>query len=221
MRMLIVGGGKVGSFLTRELDKTSHIVSVIEEDIERSQALSEDTKALVFHGDGTDVELLRDADVDRADWVLAVTGRDEANLVACELALTLGARRVLARLNDPRNRPTFEALNIPVVAVTDLMAQVITREVEISDLQRIALFASAQVSLIERTIHDGFPDVPLAELSLPQPSILVTVVRDGDVFVPTASTSLHPGDRVLAVTSFENEGAFCAALDSLAGGGEA
>ncbi len=173
MRMLLIGGGKVGSFLARELDKAGHVVSVIEEDHERALDLSEDTKVLVFQGDGTDVELLNAADVDRTDWLLAVTGRDEANLVACQLSLTLGAKRVLARLNDPRNRPTFDALDIPVVAVTDLMAQLISREVEVSDLHRIALMAGGQVSLIERILNEGVPDTLVETLDLPQPSVLV------------------------------------------------
>jgi trk system potassium uptake protein TrkA len=217
MRILLVGGGKVGSFLARELDEVGHVVSVIEEDADRALDLSEDTKVLTFNGDGTDIELLRVADADRADWVLAVTGKDEANLVACQLALTLGASRVLARLNDPRNRPTFEALGIPVVAVTDLMAQLISHEVEVSDLHRIALVAEGRVSLIERTMRSDSPTVPLADLDLPQPALIVTIVRDREVFVPTASTVLIPGDRVLAVTALANEQALCDALDALAG----
>lgn len=216
MRMLLIGGGKVGSFLARELDKAGHVVSVIEDDAERALDLSEDTKVLVFHGDGTDVELLNAADVDRTDWLLAVTGRDEANLVACQLSLTLGAKRVLARLNNPRNRPTFEALGIPVVAVTDLMAELISREVEVSDLHRIALMAGGHVSLIERILLDGFPETPLRSIELPQPSVLVTVVRGDEVFVPTASSTLRAGDRVIAVTSLDNERALCDRLDSLA-----
>lgn len=216
MRLLLIGGGKVGAFLARELDRAGHVVSVIEEDPNRALDLSEDTKVLVFNGDGTDVQLLREADADRADWVLAVTGRDETNLVSCQLALTLGSARVLARLNDPRNRPTFDALGIPVVAVTDLMAQLISREVEVSDLQRIALVASGQVSLIERIVKEGFPSTPLAELELPQPALIVTVVRGEEVFVPTGASVLVPGDRVLAVTGLSNERALCDTLDGLA-----
>lgn len=216
MRLLLIGGGKVGAFLARELDKAGHVVSVIEEDPNRALDLSEDTKVLVFNGDGTDVQLLREADADRTDWVLAVTGKDETNLVSCQLALTLGSARVLARLNDPRNRPTFDALGIPVVAVTDLMAQLISREVEVSDLQRIALVASGQVSLIERIVNEGFPSTPLAELELPQPALIVTVVRGEEVFVPTGTSVLVPGDRVLAVTGLSNERALCDTLDGLA-----
>ncbi len=218
MRMLLVGGGKVGAYLARQLEGEGHVVTVIEDDPQRAQTIAESGDILVFQGDGTDVGLLRSADVDRADWVVGVTGRDEVNLVACQLALTLGAARVLARLNDPRNRPTFEALEIPVVAVTDLLAHVISQEVGVEDLQRIALLGGGRISLVERTVGDSFPATKLLDLTLPQPALLVTVVRNGEVFVPTASTSLRPGDRVMAVTSIENESALCRAIDALGEG---
>ncbi len=217
MRIILVGGGKVGAYLARELDRAGHVVSVIEEDATRAEDLSEDTKALVFHGDGTAVTLLEAADVDRADWLLAVTGQDEDNLVACQLALTLGANRVIARLNNPRNRASFNALDIPVVAITDLMVQVIAREVEVSDLHRIALMAGGNVSLIERIIPIGFVPTTLRDLQLPQPAIIVAIVRGDEAIIPTAGSTIRPGDRVLAVTSLENEPAL---RDALAGDGE-
>jgi trk system potassium uptake protein TrkA len=220
MRVLLVGGGKVGSYLARELDDAGHVVSVIEENESRAEVLADSGRFLVIHGDGTDVERLRDADVDRADLVAGVTGRDEANLVACQLAHHLGAKRVLARLNDPSNRRTFDKLEVPVVAVTDLMVQIISQHAGLADLNRIALVAGARVSLIERDIGDHMPNVPLAELMLPQPALLVAVVRHDDVFVPTARTRLEAGDRVVAVTSLENEQSLCEALDDLSRGEE-
>ncbi len=221
MRILLIGGGKVGSYLAREFDRDGHVVSVIEESVERAHKVIDDAGVLVFEGDGTDVELLLSADVNRTDWVLAVTGRDEDNLVACQLAATLGAKHVLARLNNPRNRPTFDALKIPVIGVTDLMAGVISREVEVADLSRVALIGGGKISLVERSIPDGFPETPLSELKLPRPSVLVTVIRGGDAFVPDAATSLRPGDRILAVTTLENEGPFCDALDAVVVEGDA
>lgn len=212
--MLIIGGGKVGSFLAKELSRAGHVVTIIEEDEDRAAVLSEG-KVLVFHGDGTDVDLLKSADVDRADWVLGVTGRDEHNLVACQLAKTLGAKNTLARLNDPRNRETFDALEIRVVAVTDLMGEIISQEVAASDLHRIALMAGGRVSLIERSVADTFPTTPLADLELPTPTILVTIVRGDEVIVPTGTSELRAGDRVLAVTTLDNEKPFCDALARL------
>lgn len=214
MRIVIIGGGKVGSYLTRVMREAGHVVAVIEQDAGRAESIAEETEALVLEGDGTDVELLNTAGVDRADWVLAVTGQDESNVVACQLAATLGASRVLARLNNPRNRPTFEALGIPVVAVTDLMVQVISREVEadVGELVRLALLGRGQVSLLEVSIPDDTDEPEVIDLDLPEPSILVTVVRGDEVVVPRANTRLRPGDRVLAVTTVDNEGLLRSAL---------
>ena len=215
MRALLIGGGKVGSFLAIELRAAGHVVALIEIVPDRAHDVTNTSDVLVFEGDGTDVDLLKSADVGRADWVLAVTGVDEVNLVACQLALTLGAKRVLARLNDPGNRPTFDALDIPVVAVTDLMASVIRHEVAVPDLSRIALIGDGSLSVCEVEIPAGFPEQPLADLELPRPSLLVALISDGEVSVPGADTLLKPGDRVTAVTTVANERALHTAIAEL------
>lgn len=205
MRILLIGGGKVGSFLARELHKAGHVVTVIEEAHGHAEALTDDMKVLVLEGDGTDVNLLKAANTDRADWVLAVTGLDEVNLVACQLALTLGAGSVLARLNNPLNRPTFDALDIPVVAVTDVMATLISREVEVGEFRHITLLGRGAVSVYEIDIPAHFEERPVAEIRLPPGSLLVTLVRGDDAYVPMAATRLQPGDRVTVVSGVQLE----------------
>ena len=113
MRLLLIGGGKVGSFLAREMVTTGHAVTVIEEMPERAQRIADDLDVIVLEGDGTDVRLLEAADIHRADWLLAVTGLDEVNLVACQLALSLGAKRVLARTGRPSRHWVFRSLPSP------------------------------------------------------------------------------------------------------------
>lgn len=205
MRILLIGGGKVGSFLARELHKAGHVVTVIEDSHAHAEAVSDEMKVLVLEGDGTDVNLLKAADTDRADWVLAVTGLDEVNLVACQLALTLGAGRVLARLNNPLNRPTFDALDIPVVAVTDVMATLISREVEVEEFRHIALLGRGEVSVYEIDLPARFEERPVAEIRLPPGSLLVTLVRGDEAYVPTATTRLKAGDQVTAVSAIDLE----------------
>jgi len=205
MRIVITGGGKVGGFLARELSEAGHVVTVIEQNPDLARRLGESLSALVLHGDGTDVTVLREAEVGRADWLLAVTGLDEENLVACELAQTLGVGRVLARLNNPRNHATFDALGLPVVAVTDLIARVISREVDLSDFERVAVLGRGKLSLMEVEIQPGTPKRLVAGLALPPDTILVARVRGADAEVPGAYTMLAPGDRVLAVTTVEQE----------------
>lgn len=207
MRALIVGGGEVGAYLAQVLGAQGHTVSLIESDSKRATAISETTKAMVLLGDGTDIQLLRDGDVHRADWVLAVTGKDQDNIVACQLSMTLGAKRVLARLNDPKNRHTFDALHIPVVAVTDMMVQVISAEVDldVQEAVRVALLGRGQVSLLSLEIPSHASPRKVIDLELPHPTILVTVMRGEEVLVPGAETIIQAGDRVLAVTNVDQE----------------
>jgi trk system potassium uptake protein TrkA len=205
MRVTLIGGGKVGSFLARELHKDGHVVTVIEVAHGHAETLTDESKVLVLEGDGTDIRLLQTANTERADWVLAVTGLDEVNLVACQLALTLGARQVLARLNNPLNRPTFEALDIPVVAVTDVMATLISREVEVPEFRHVTLLGRGEISVYEIDIPPGFEQRPVAELRLPKGSLLVAAVSGDEVQVPTATTLLHPGDQVTVVSSVDLE----------------
>ena len=210
----MIGGGKVGSSLGKVLSDAGHVVSVIETNPTRAADLIEEANFMVFQGDGSDVELLQAADVARVDWAVAVTGRDEDNIVACELARTLGAKNVLARLNNPLNEPTFDALGVPVVGVTSLMAQVIFREVELVDLSRLAVIEGGDVSLVERILPDDFPPTQVTEMVLPRPSLLITLIRDGKASGPGPNTVLQAGDKVLAVISIENEKAFVEALES-------
>lgn len=205
MRVILIGGGKVGSYLARELAKSGHVVTVIEESHSHAATLADHSKVLVLEGDGTDVGLLEAADAHRADWVLAVTGLDEVNLVACQLALTLGAQKVLARLNNPLNRPTFEALDIPVVAVTDVMATLISREVEVAEFRHITLLGRGEISVYEVDVPENFSDRPVPELRLPTGALLVALVRGEEVLVPTATTIVKAGDQVTAVSNVEHQ----------------
>jgi trk system potassium uptake protein TrkA len=215
VRVIVIGAGKIGRHLVRELAEAGHAVTVAESDGEVARRLAESVDALVLEGDGTSMSILKDAEVSRADWLLAVTGQDEVNLTACELAETMGAKRVLARLNDPRNRATFDALGIPVVAVTDLISQLISREIDFFHLERIALLARGRISLIEIEVGPEIPARRVVELGLPAQTVIVAVTREkngGEVLVPRGDTVIEPGDRVLAVTSVDHESEVRAAL---------
>jgi trk system potassium uptake protein TrkA len=212
LRVVVVGGGKVGGYLAVQLLETGKVVTVIEPDAKRARDLAESTPALVIEGDGTDITVLESAHIDRADWLVAVTGLDEVNLVACELGATLGVPRVLARLNDPRNRHTFAALDIPVVAVTDLIGEVIEREVDTAEFRRITLVAGGSLSVLEVEVPEGNPEISVAALGLPPETVLVALTRNGDTTVPGAESVLRAGDRVVAVTTLDGEPAVRDAL---------
>lgn len=206
MRVIVMGGGKVGGYLARELGDGGHAVIVIEQDRKHAERVAEETGALAIEGNGTDIELLHEIEIRPSDLFVAVTGVDEDNLVACQLVRTIfDVRKVLARLNDPRNRPTFDAVGIPVVSVTDLLAQVIERELEFTELVRVAILDRGDVSVFQVELPSHAARRSIADVNLPDETVIVAVHRDDTLHVPSGSFELAPGDRVIAVGKVELE----------------
>ncbi|MEA2353857.1 MAG: trk/ktr system potassium uptake protein, partial [Thermoleophilaceae bacterium] len=121
--MLVVGAGKVGWNLTRELIGRGNEVTVIERDTARFATVEEELEHSAHYGDGSELWVLERGGIERADMVIAVTGDDEDNLLICQVAQEkYGVERVIARCNNPRNLQHFELLGIkPVVSATDLI----------------------------------------------------------------------------------------------------
>lgn len=205
MRAVIVGGGKLGAELaTRLLEKGSAVI-LIEEQEERARRLADMGKALVLTGDGTDMRRLESIDLRPSDFFVAVTGIDEDNLVACQLATAaFGVRRVLARMNDPRNRAAFRALGVPTVNVTDEMTDMIERNLDISDHVTRALPDRGDLVTAGITVPDEFEPTSVTGLGLPPSTIVVSVTRGDSVAVPDGTTEIEGGDQLLFVTQSQS-----------------
>ena len=206
MKVVIVGGGKVGHHLARVLRRERKPVVVIELDQERAEEVANETGALVIHGDGTDVRILQEADLEHATRLVAVTGSDEDNLVACQLARTaFDCPEVLARVNDPRNERTFTALNVPLVSVTSHLVQLLGQKIDLGELNRIATLGDGAVLIVEVEVPENRSPVAVAALGLPEPTLLAAIRRGKEVIIPDGTSQIVPGDRVVAVTQAESE----------------
>lgn len=134
MFVLIVGGGKVGSYLTRALLKQGHEVVMVEKQERKARMLEQliEQKVTVV-GDGCDPLVLEQAGVKRADVVVADTGDDEDNLVVCLIAKKQGKTRCIARVNNPANKTIFESLDrenpVTVISSTEIILDVISRQI--------------------------------------------------------------------------------------------
>jgi trk system potassium uptake protein TrkA len=201
--MLVVGAGKVGWNLTRELIEAGHEVTLIESDRERYLTVEQELEHRVLYGDASELWVLERAGIQRADMVIAVTGDDEDNLLICQVAKDkYDVERVIARVNNPRNRQHFELLGVkPYVSATDLILRLIEREVPRYGLVHLLDLADAKIEIIDLLIGDESQVVGrrVEELDLPKGSLLISIVRDGSGFVPTAETVIEGGDEVLAV----------------------
>lgn len=203
MYVVIVGGGKVGWNLARELIEKQHEVTLIEEDRRRYLAIEEELEHAVQYGDGTEMWVLERAGIQRAELVVAVTGDDEDNILICQMAREkYDIQRTIARVNNPRNRSLFDLLDVaPVVSATDLILRLIEHEVPSFGLVHLLDLRDERLEIVEvevgeRSLAAGRR---VAEIAMPEGSLIISVLRGGAGFVPKGDTLIETGDQVLVV----------------------
>jgi trk system potassium uptake protein TrkA len=203
MYIIVVGAGKVGWNLARELLEKEHEVTLIEANRRRYLTVEQELEHNVSYGDASELWVLERAGVQRADMLIAVTGDDEDNMLICQVAREkYMVDRVIARVNNPRNREHFDLLGIkPVVSATELILRLIEHEVPEYGLIQLLDFKEEQLEIIEMLLGSESPVTGrrVGDLSMPEGSLLISVLRDGRGFVPGPDTVLEPGDEVLAV----------------------
>lgn len=209
MYVVVVGAGKVGFNLTRELVAQGHEVTLIESRRQRYLVVEQLLEHRVLYGDGSELWMLERAGIERADLVIAVTGDDEDNILISQVATEkYGVDRIIARANNPGNRQHFDLLGIkPVVSTTDVILRLIEHEVPYRSLVRLLDLEAEEIEIVELRVDE---DSPLAgrridEIETPESTLLISIIRQGRGFVPSAASRLEPGDDVLAVLDPERE----------------
>src|ERR671933_11914 len=199
---LAAGAGKVGWNLARELMSKRHEVTVIESDRSRYLTVEQELEHAIQYGDATELWVLERAGINRADLTIAVTG-DEDNLLICQLAKEKYlCERIIARVNNPRNRQYFELLGIqPAVSATDLILRLIEHEVPSYGLVHLLDLRDEQLEIIGVGVSASSPAAgrTVQDVALPDGSLIISILRGGKGFVPTADTVIDPGDEVLLV----------------------
>jgi trk/ktr system potassium uptake protein len=203
MYAIIVGAGKVGRNLGRELIAKGNEVTLIESSRQRYLAIEEEFEHAAQYGDATELWVLDRAGIQRADLVIAVTGDDEDNMLVCQVAKQKYlCDRIIARVNNPRNLDHFKLLGIqPAVSATDLILRLIEHEVPRYGLVHLLALEEERLEIIELEVNADAPAVgeTVAAIDLPDGSLIISVLRDGSGFVPKADTVIEAGDEVLLV----------------------
>jgi trk system potassium uptake protein TrkA len=203
MYAIIVGAGKVGRNLARELMAKGHEVTLLESSRQCYLAIEEEFEHAAQYGDATELWVLERAGIQRADLVIAVTGDDEDNILVCQVAKEKYlCDRVIARVNNPRNHDHFRLLGIqPAVSATDLILRLIEHEVPRYGLVHLLALEEERLEIIELEVSSDAPTVGLrvADISLPEGSLIISVLREGTGFVPKPDTVIEAGDEVLLV----------------------
>jgi trk/ktr system potassium uptake protein len=203
MYVVIVGAGKVGWNLGRELIQKNHEITLVESDPQRYAVVEEELEHSVQYGDGSELWVLERAGIERSDLVIAVTGDDEDNILISQVAREkYGVERIVARCNNPRNLQHFELLGIkPAVSATDLILRLIEHEVPKYGLVHLLDLPQERLEIIELEVNQGAPGAgkKVRDLGLPDGSLVISILRDGQGFVPAGDSLVQEGDEVLVV----------------------
>lgn len=210
MYIVVIGGGKVGYYLTKELLAARHEALLIEKDYRRAHFIADDLgQGVVLRGDGAEATTLERAGVSRADVVCAVTGEDEDNLVVCQVAkLHFNVNRTIARINNPKNEDIFIKLGIDVtVSATELIRSLIEQEIPTTPFVNLLTLRNIGMEIVDIFMSEDCPWVGkrIGDIPLPRDTVLAIFVRDGVRSFPTAQTALQRGDRLIGLTSTESE----------------
>ena len=203
MYVIIAGAGKVGWNLARELIAKDREVTLIESEHRRYRTVVEELEHSVQYGDATELWILERAGIQRADLVIAVTGDDEDNILICQVAKEkYGCERIVARVNNPRNLAHFKLLGVqPAVSATDLILRLIEHEVPEYGLVQLLALEEEHLEIIELEVGAGSAAAGsrVADVPLPDGSLIISVLRDGSGFVPKGDSVMNAGDQVLLI----------------------
>jgi trk system potassium uptake protein TrkA len=208
--VVIMGGGGVGGEIARRLDKTSGVaVRVIERSAARARELATHFSrgVMVLVGDATDLDLLMEERIGDANVFVATTSDDERNIVACQLARSLGVERTVAMVNKASYRQIYDLLGVDrAISPRILCANHILRFVRSHSVSSIAVIADGRAEVLELEAHfrDGRAERKVRALGLPRGTVLGAVVRGGEVVIPGGDTSVRQGDQVILFTLPEN-----------------
>lgn len=205
MESIIIGGGKIGYNLLKILREKHYQVMLVEKNRDTCLKIADELDAEVICGDGTDLDVLRDAGIEDAEIVAAVTGTDEENLVICQIAkVSFHIQKTIARVNNPKNIAMFHALGIDrIVCSTEVIANMIEYELDRGDCRIVQTLGQGNTLLAEMTVSQSNPWVnrQIKELRIPAECVITSVLHQGQVIFPRGDTTISENDKVLFVVN--------------------
>lgn len=210
MNILIVGGGKLIYFLVRTFIAKGHQVTVIHDNREEAIQLARRLKATIVYGDGSDPKILEEAGAATADVVLAVTSRDQDNLVISQLASNrFHVPKTLALVNDPDNEEVFQKLGIMTAfSTTRIISSLIEQRTALDGITNLIPVAEGKINVTEIELNETASVVgqSLSTIGMPESSLIACILKKDRPIIPRGTTVLEAGDKLIVITLPENHG---------------
>lgn len=209
MYVIVVGGGNVGYYLTKDLCAAGHEVLLLEKERARAARLAEEFGEVALQGDGCEVRVMEEVGFGRADVIVAVTGDDEDNLVVCQMAKAkFDVPRAIARVNSPANESLFSRLGVgTTVSSTRIIFNLIEQEIQTDQIIPLAALARGNLELVVTELGARSPVLgrPIDELALPAEAHIVSILRGERALLPAPGVTLQVGDSVVTLVSTDQE----------------
>ena len=209
MYVIVVGAGKVGYYLTKQLLSEGHEVLLLEKDRRRQAMLAEQMGEVVVQGDGCEVRIMAEAGFGRADVIVAVTGDDEDNLVICQMAKKkFQTPRTVARVNDPANVPLFSKLGIDTtVSSTQIIFNLLEQQIEPGEIIPLGALKNGNIEVVAIALSNRSPVLNrrIKDLVLPGNALIISIVRADHAMIPAAETVFEADDTVIAMVVASEE----------------
>jgi trk system potassium uptake protein TrkA len=192
-------------------------VVIVHQDRDECGRLARNSKALVVCGDPSSPEVLEDAGIRDSDAVLAATPVDSTNFAICQISASeFGVKKMLALVNEIGNEQVFEKVGIRSFSANAAISTLIQQMADLEEITGIGALADGRIQLAELRIREDWPcvGIPLQSLRMPGGSLVAAVLRTDEAIIPSGSTSLLPGDRVIVLATAT---AYGPALEKLAG----
>jgi trk system potassium uptake protein TrkA len=207
---VIIGGGRGGSYLARDLQSQGYQVKVIDRRPEVVAKLRQEIGGDVLYGDGSSPQTLEQVGAAKADLVVALTHNDEDNLVVCRLAKRhFRVPRVIARVNNPLNEWLYtKAWGVDVaISQVHLTSKVIEEEIGLGELITLLKLNRGAAALVELRLPETSPcqGKVIRDLNFPGDTVIVSIIRAGNLIIPRGDTRLEAGDDILAVSTVAAE----------------
>jgi trk system potassium uptake protein len=209
MYIIVVGGGRVGFYLGKELLEAGHEIVVLEKNERRARQIADELGSIVLARDGCEGKHLAEAGANRAAIVAAVTGDDEDNMVICQMAKHhFQVPRTIARVNNPRNETLFRHLGVDeVISPTKMALGAIEQDIPVHEVLHLAQLGAGEMELLEAQIGPESPAVGRrpTDITLPEGCRIFVVLRGEEVLPLRPETVFQVGDKVLAVSRADCE----------------
>ena len=205
MYVIIVGCGRVGSELAKLLSKESHNVLVIDKNPESFNRLGKKFNGLTLVGNGFDIELLKEAGINKANAFCSVTDSDNTNIISSQVAKKIfNIPKVIARIYDPHRAEIYKSLGLNIISGTVLFAAMI-RDKLIEEKFSSYLLESGELGILETEINTKLEGQTIGEINMPLEYVIVTLLKKQKrAIIPDSTAKLVLGDRIIGVVKIQS-----------------